>query len=232
MKLNALDSNLSKILTSCTRKYQWPPILDSTSLKIAKIIVLCEGTPDNIAVALVSHHVNGSETVVVTKPDGKTNTATFELMRLYIEKNKSLKGLLFILDQEENSVQSISREFEKQINKTGSEIQSSRKEINKRLQVYTAIYGARKLNLILVINGHPDIISRKHTIEDHFIKVAAKLGRIDLPEKLDDPKDYWQKIIDTPSQERVFQSLPNNEELVEECFPQQTKGLQILKSLN
>jgi hypothetical protein len=117
MNLNALDTNLGKILNNYARKFQLPSASVLTSQKLTKAIVLCEGTPDNLVVALASHRINGSETANITKPLNKTNTATFELMRLFVTQNKSLKGLMFILDQEENSLNNISHEFEKQIRK-------------------------------------------------------------------------------------------------------------------
>jgi|WetSurMetagenome_2_1015567.scaffolds.fasta_scaffold546312_1 hypothetical protein len=234
MNLNALDTNLGKILNSYARKFQLPSASVLTSQKLTKAIVLCEGTPDNLAIALAAHRVNGTETSAITKPVNKlytkTNTAAFEVMSLYIRENRSLKGLLFILDQENYSLNSISHEFEKQLNKTVNKYECFKAELEERLKVYHCTYGERKLVLILVINGHPEIITHKHMIEDHFLKVGSKLGIIKFPEKIEDPKEYWEKQTSSQSRDGIVRTLVGNDDLISEFFPQQSRGLEELKS--
>lgn len=231
MNLNALDTNLGKILNSYARKYHLPSASTLTSQILTKAIILCEGTPDNFAVALASHKINGSETAAITKPLNKTNTATFELMRLFITQNRSLRGLLFILDQEEDSLTNISHEFEKQIRKNVNTYECSQVDFEERLKVYECLCGERKLVLILVINGHPDIRARKHMIEDHFLKITAKLEAVAIPEKMDNPKDYWQNKINPHLREATLRALVENDTLIAEFFPQQCRGLEVLKSI-
>jgi hypothetical protein len=84
--------------------------------------------------------------------------------------------------------------------------------------------------LIIVINGHPEIVTHKHMIEDHFLKVGSKLETIALPEKIEDPKEYWQNQLNPQSRDGIVSALVGNDELVSEFFPQQSRGLEELKS--
>ncbi|MGB9895573.1 MAG: hypothetical protein ACPLN2_06710, partial [Thermoproteota archaeon] len=59
---------------------------------------------------------------------------------------------------------------------------------NRRLRRYT---WSEKFNLIVVVNGLEEIKTKKHSIEDHLIKVAKteNLGNL---EEFNNSKNAWE----------------------------------------
>jgi hypothetical protein len=199
--------------------------------KLDKLVVLGDGTPDDYGIVIASHHLNGNDTVGMVKPPEKRGTSIFSLLPSFIRETKTLRGLLFILDQENLPISSIYKELEKQIGRSVNEFKCSRDDFKGRLKVYDCIIGNRVLHLVLVINGRSDIKTKKHMIEDHFLKAASMLELAKLPESIDNPKEYWQATILTEIQENIFHCLSEDSERMKICFPQQFAGCQILKAL-
>lgn len=231
MNIQGETPKLSLKLKNFERRYHVdlaaPPL--ST---VHRLIVLGDGTPDDYAVFLVSHRLDGSDNCSIIKPTEGTGTSTFERIRIYLSEYQSLRVLLFIVDQEKRKAKSISKEFERQVKKSNLSF-TCRKEAEAedgRLKVYDCALSDKQFSLILVLNGLPEMPTNKHTIEDHFLKAASELGLVKLPQKITDPKNYWQSKVDITTKEIVLKELIAGRRLTEEAFPQQLKACEYLKA--
>jgi hypothetical protein len=232
MNLNGQNPDLASKLNSFARRFDIQLNTMSPPNKINKLIVLGDGTPDDITIFLVSHHLNGTETVGIVKPIEGTGTSTFLLVPSYLSANKMLKVILFVLDQENEPLDSISEKFEKVIKKSVNyEFQCLQASDEGRVKLYQSIYGARELSLILVINGLSAIATEQHMIEDHFLKLGSELGLLNLPNTIPNPKDYWHNAEKT-TREAILQKLVRSKKTLELTFPQQIKGCGLLKDRN
>lgn len=230
MNLHGETPTLFSKLSSFAGRYRVPLAALAPST-VDRLIVLGDGTPDDYAVFLISHHLNGSDTSAIIKPEGKTGTSTFELIRVYLSAYRSLKGLLFVLDQEEETPDAISSKLERQVKKSKLAFACRNEPNTEPLRVYDCALGERQLCLILVLNGLPEIPTSKHTVEDHFLKAAAGLKLLSLPENISAPKSHWRTKVSSKTKEAVFEKLVESKRLTETTFPQQMRGLEHLKAI-
>ncbi|MDP2917697.1 MAG: hypothetical protein Q8O16_07205 [Dehalococcoidia bacterium] len=229
MNLYAFTPTLASNIQSYSRKYQLGlTVLTSPANPLAGLIILGDGTPDDLVVTIISHHLNGSNTVGIVKPPGKTGTSTFDLIRSYITYNNTLKTIVLIIDGEENNKKCIYDELEKSLKKQKIEVEITESQNEDRFRLYDCIFD-RRFKLALVINGRDDLLCQKHTVEDHLLLMASELKLMNLPEEvIDDPKKLWLSLSEE-SKEKVFRELSAHRKLIEDNFPQQIQGLNYLK---
>jgi hypothetical protein len=230
MNLTALSPSLLDKFQKYARTYATPRPGFPPSTKLKKLVVLGEGTPDDLIAILIAHQINGSETVAIVKPLNHRGTSTLQLIDFYFNPGR-LNVILFVIDQEALTLTGIAREISKQLRKYRGDFKCSQNEFGRRLLVFTCPSGAGSLSVIVTINGHPDINTKNHMIEDHCIVAAGRVQMIDLPSQVEHPKDYWQAKIQPQNRDQIFSSLFHQTGFLKEVFPQQYRACEILKGL-
>ena len=184
------------------------------------IIVLANGTPDDWVVALISHHLNGRRKILgIVKPE-VTRLGVLNSLPTYLEVLKGDK-IAILVDQEDEKLDSLFNEVGRKLSEIGISAWNVVKE--RRLWVYDCKRGGKEFRLIVVVNGLDDYPFEKHSIEDHLLKAAERLLKIEVNER--DPKKGWNKLKDR--QVELFRKLKNIKNL-NDIFPQQIRGLKML----
>ena len=189
------------------------------------IVVIADGTPDDIAFSIIAYLLNGDKIAGIVKPKEEKRVDCVGLIPTYLKGN--IRKILILLDQEDDTLDTIYERIQKSLKKLAKcEIKIIDKEDEKRQKVYKCKYGSKEFELILVINGLDDIHTDKHTIEDHLLKAAEMLS-IGIND-LGDSKEAWKSI--EYHHEEVFKGLKEKRNIVESVFPQQIRGCKYLKS--
>jgi hypothetical protein len=217
---------IAKISSFFKRYYKLSPPLPSPG-SLTKLVVLGDGTPDDYAVFISSHHLNGTENVGIIKPT-ITGTSIFDLMRPYHLSNP-LNTILFALDQESLPVKSICQSFESKAKKANLTFSCADVLHDGRLCIYQCTIASKPFRVIIMVNGLSDMISNIHCIEDHFLKAASILGLFEMPKVMFESKNTWH-ILTSEIREEIFSKLASSKTLTEKVFPQQIEGLNLLKS--
>lgn len=186
------------------------------------MIVIGDGTPDDHVMAMVCYHVNGRDLAWIVKPEEKTGLASLELVTLYVEQFKQrTKAYLFLVDQEELSIEDLFGEAERRLTGAGVELVNVEHREN-RIAFYRCRRGPNPFGLILVVNGLDEILSTRHTVEDHL----AAAGGLDAS---GDSKDSWLKL-DRTQQERVYHTLLSHEN-ARRALPQHFLACDLLQKI-
>ncbi|KAF5432202.1 hypothetical protein C5S39_04165 [Candidatus Methanophagaceae archaeon] len=190
------------------------------------LVVIGDGTPDDIAVSIIAFHSEADKIVGIVKPPGITGLGVIDLIPRYLKGN--IHKILVLLDQEDNILSEIHEILQKRLQKVATrELEIIEEKTEKRLRVYNGKYGGKEFELILVINGLDEIRTDQHTIEDHLLK-AAEMFSIDVGD-FEKSKKAWQAII-PERQLKIFKELKAKRKLVGTIFPQQVEGCEYLKS--
>ena len=186
--------------------------------KVDGIIVIGNGTPDDVAICLISYHLNGRRIIFgVVKPP-KTRISVLEYLKYYI---KFADKILIVIDQEDDNIADIFEKIEDKLNSMGFKVKKSRNSEENRLMIYECEFGKREVMIVIVVNGLDEIETNKHTIEDHFIK-GAKIFGIKVG-KFSNSKDAWKRLKDD-EKVKVYKGLKENRKIIEDVFPQHFKA--------
>jgi hypothetical protein len=218
---NRLVTNIGRI----SKEIKMNVLIKEVNIReLDTLIVIGNGTPDDIAFSLIGHHLNGNKIVWIVKPE-RTRFGVIDLIPKYLEMG--IRTILLLIDQEDDSVSTIHKEIKKIIKKlTKGESVVVEDESVERLKIYKGKYGSKEFELILVINGLDEIGKGKHSIEDHLLKVAEEISL--GVGKVDNPKEAWSSIPEE-NQLKVFKELKARSDLVESAFPQQILGCRYLE---
>jgi len=158
--------NISKI----SRKIKINVTVPSGSSE--SIVIISNGSPDDIVFGILSFHSDGKELVGIVKPPRITRIAVLDIIKTYLLKLKPrIKKMLILMDQEEDNLNDIFDKCKRRLIKNNISITKEEGEL--RLKVYDCKYVDREFKIILVINGLDEIDVKKHRIEDHLIKAAC-----------------------------------------------------------
>jgi len=191
------------------------------------IVVIADGTPDDIAFSIIAFHLNGDKIAGIVKPPGRTGLGVSNLIPTYLKGN--IRKIEILMDQEDDSLTTIYERIhnsQKKLAECDIKIIDEEDESEKRQKVYRCKYGSKEFELILVINGLDENPTDKHTIEDHLLK-AAKILSIGI-EDFGNSKEAWNSI--EYHHEKVFKELKARRKILESVFPQQIRGCEYLKS--
>jgi|LGVE01.1.fsa_nt_gb hypothetical protein len=195
-----------------------PPGLDT-------LVVIGDGTPDDIAVSIIAFHSEADKIVGIVKPEIR-GLGVIDLIPRYMEGN--IRKILVLLDQDDYILSTFHEKLQKRLQKVAtSELEIIEGKAEKRLRVYNGKYGGKEFELILVINGLDEIRTDQHTIEDHLLK-AAEILSLDVGD-FENSKKAWQSII-SERQLKIFKELKAKRKLVRTIFPQQVKGCEYIKA--
>lgn len=170
-----------------------------------RMVVITDGTPDDMVFAIISHHLNEDKTVRIAKPDAITRLDALDLIRTYL--NLKINKIMFLIDQETDSLDQI---FEKVKEKFWGISIDNEKE-GHRFRIYECRHAGKLFKVIIVINGLDDIPTERHAIEDHLIKIAK------IEVKGSSKTTWWNLNQDK-----------KDEKTVKQIFPQQIEGCKYL----
>jgi len=187
------------------------------------LVVIGDGTPDDIAFSIIVFHLNGDKIAGIVKPKEKKRIDCVGLIPAYLKGN--IRKIIFLMDQEDDKLSTIYERIHEGVKKIATgKIKVIDEESEKRLKVYECKYGSKEFELILVINGLDEIHTDKHSIEDHLLK-AAELLSIEIGD-FENSKEAWNSIKDR--HEDIFKKLKKKRKIVEGVFPQQIQGCKYL----
>ncbi|MCP8309241.1 MAG: hypothetical protein H3Z53_01710 [archaeon] len=181
-----------------------------------RMVVITNGTPDDMVFAIISHHLNGDKTVRIVKPNGITRLVALDLLKKTYLKLK-INKIMFLIDQETDPPDQIFEKVKEKLSSMGISIDSERD--GHRFRIYECRLAGNKFKVIIVVNGLDDIPIKKHTIEDHLIKIAEIKA-------LEDTKKTWLKL-DQNKRDEIFKMV-KDVKTVKYIFPQQIEGCKYL----
>lgn len=222
MKLLPLTPELAGSLKGRARKIskQLQQEVTTQPAEFDTLIILGNGDPDDRALLVICHHLNGAKTAAITKPK-YTRTAVLEHLPTYILHLKNVKNIVVILDQEDDPLNQLNSQIERKLR----EKTCSHKPIHEeeRLRQYDCTLANRNFTLTIVINGLDTPYAEKHNIEEHLTHAATKLNIIKPPTQKTDTKQLWTKL--RQKQPQILKTLYTQKTLCQETFPQHWKAL-------
>lgn len=229
MKLFPLDqtSRLVSNIRKVSRKLRIS-VLNQEAVDLGDIIIIGNGTPDDIAVAVIAHHLNGDRIVGIVKPRQRKGLSVIEIIPTYIRQSPHTDHLVIIIDQDDNNLDDLFKQCNEKMRTSGIQINGEMRE--NQLKIYECEHVNKIFTIILVINGLREITVRKHAIEDHLLKVAIDSGLIqEINEELESSKEIW-KQLEQNQRDDVFKLLKQIR-TIRDAFPQQFIGCKYLKEL-
>jgi len=194
--------------------------------EIGDMIVIADGSPDDIVYLILAHKLDGGKAVGITATQEK-RVASIPLA-LELVRREKLEKLLIALDQEADELAELWRQIEEKLREKADEYKLDASE--ERFRLYSCQYAQHRFKALIAINGLNTSYS-KHTIEDHLIKFAGKSLGDDVRAILkssSDPKEAWRKLRDH-HQIILLKIRDASVNQLEEFFPQQIKALRELK---
>jgi len=224
LKIRPLDPShrLSIDLYSFSRRLALRHVIHESHLpKTETLTIVANGSPDNRVIFLLLYLHDGEPISDMVFPEYK-GISIADHVHEYVPRN--YREILLVLDQERYHLNEIHETFRDKILglKSYEVIQesASRTAVAKIEYQHTA-------HLILVINGTDDERFSRHTIEDHLLLLAEKLGLHSIRSNVN-PKDEW-KNLDRNVQNRVYEAI-RDKIAVNEIFRQHVMALNKLKN--
>ena len=216
-------TKLIKKVSKISKEFRYK-IIETKDVYFDTLIVLGDGDVDDLVVPIVCHHLDGTKTVGITKPE-KTRISTLKDFPTYIPKLKISK-IVLIMDQEDDLIDTIYKQIESNLRNLN--IGFDLAEDGDRMRKYNCRLGSRTFDFILIISGLEEITADKHRIEDHLVKAAMDLGKIDPPSEKIDTKETW-KTLDESAKSEILSRLKESRSFSREILPQHFSGLELLE---
>ncbi|UYZ40052.1 MAG: hypothetical protein N2V74_07650 [Candidatus Methanospirare jalkutatii] len=236
MKLRVLsppDWSISRNLAKWARKLRIPL---SGPAPMKGVIIIGNGTPDDIVCLILCHKFDGKQVVGVTKPEAAgIKSAIYAALRSIREK---INNLMVILDQEEKKEKEFWNEIEDVFKKEKVEFEVIEKE--EKFRVYACSQANYKFKVAVLANGLTNKQYKKHTIEDHLLELSMSLENVRedvegvLRESEYDPKEAWKKLREKHREvhREVFSHLLNaSKDEIRLYFPQHVRALEIFRKI-
>ena len=219
-----LVTNISKI----SRRLKMDVLVKEVATHdLDTLVVIGDGTPDDIAFSIIAFHLKGDKIAGIVKPE-RTRFGVIDLIPRYLMKG-NIRKIIFLMDQEDDKMSTIYETIHEGVKKLATgKIKVIDEESEKGLKVYKGKCGSKAFELIIVINGLDEIHTDKHSIEDHLLK-AAKILSIEV-EDFENSKEAWKSI--ERHHVEIFKGLKEKRNIVGSVFPQQIKGCEYLKSIS
>lgn len=218
MILNLLDPVMDfslTILRECNRYGLHQPVIDEP--EINSVIVVPEGTPENIALTLITNHLNGLKIISIIKPRIGTGLGAIPHLPRYID-SPYIENVVLIVDKDFKPI----RELLEFADRTLSEIGFVREEvIDEYIYRYAGSRGPRTITLDLVFNCFESIGSNQNTIEDHFL-IAGDVACNG------NSKDTWNGLSSSERRSIIDRLAKGGTGVLRRSFPQHYKVLELL----
>ena len=196
------------------------------------VIIIGNGTPDDIVCLILCHKFDGKHVVGVTKPEAAGIKSAI-LAALKVVEKVRVKDLMIILDQEEREQEEFWNEVEEGFRK--EKVEFAVNEEREGFRAYECSQAHYKFKVAVLANGLPGRY-RKHTIEDHLLELSTSLENVgeDVEEVLReseyDPKEAWKKLREKHREihGKVYSHLLNaSKDKIRSYFPQHVRALEI-----
>jgi len=181
------------------------------------LILICNGTPDDMVLGILSYHIDGDKVVGVVKPEKKRHLGALDQLKTYL--SPKIQKFMIIIDQEDLTLDKLFDETLNRMERIG--INVSNIEEMDRLKVFQSSLAGKRFEVIIVVNGLEEVCTKNHTIEDHLTKAAG----IDVTEN---SKQSWNSLSQNERKD-IFRGLKGKTKVIEELFPQQVSGCKRLK---
>lgn len=211
MKLFCYDSVVRTNLTYLSKKLGIDFLVDDHS-KASFFIVLTDGTPDDLCFGLISSYFKDEKHGIITKSKTHRYDAIDGILE-YIKKGVNIVYL--IIDQEDDSIEYLFNRVHTKLREKG--LTEEHIEMDNKVGFYSCSIGPYNYQVILVVNGLTEIDTKKHCIEDHFIKCADV-----SPEELS--KDAWNKL--TPEEQIEIYKMLLKDDNLRNFFPQHVLAIE------
>ena len=192
--------------------------------RITKVIILGNGSPDDVVMTILTHKFNGTTVVGICKPE-YLRMETIRAIKSIITVSTDIRKILLVIDQETQKLSELKQELERKMSEYG--INHKLIICEKRLWIYECSILTRTFDEIIVINGL-DRNYVKHTIEDHLLEIA-KENNINVEELMEksngDPKSAWY-MLSKKERGKVLESLVRiPTQKLSKFFPQHIKAI-------
>ena len=159
---------------------------------VATIIVLGDGTPDEIVIMVLAHRLNGKTNVGVIKPRYLRAEAIRAIKNIAISFRGKISNIILLMDLEDRTQEQILETINKKLAEYG--IGHELIERRDMWWKYLCEIADVRFTLAIILNGL-EREYEKHTIEDHLIELAQHLKIcISDIQGLKNPKQAWSKI--------------------------------------
>ncbi|RLI86802.1 MAG: hypothetical protein DRO98_04890 [Archaeoglobales archaeon] len=213
-------TKLTKKVSKISKELRYK-LIETKDVDFDTFIVLGNGDVDDNVIPIFCHHLNGIAVVGITKPEGKTRISVLTDFPTYISKLKISK-IVLVMDQENDRIDTIYEQIERNLRNLN--IRFSLAEDESRIRRYSCSLGSKIFDFILIISGLDDIPADKHRIEDHLVKAAVDIGKIDPPNEKIDTKVTWKTLSESQKSE-ILNKLKESKSFSRKIFPQHFKGL-------
>ncbi len=181
------DWSITRNLTSWAKRLNMP--LTMAQSDIDALIIIGDGTPDDVVLLILTHKMDGDHVVGITKPKERLGASSLSSIRQYIERIKNLKNLIFVIDQEKDVLEDIWRQVDEKLKDNG--IVFKLFEEDNIMKIFDCSLGSYKFKVLIVINGLDEQYQR-HTIEEHLIEYYRKVLGGNLSSVTNYPKEIWK----------------------------------------
>ena len=221
--------SISRNLVKWARKLRIPL---SGPAPMKGVIIIGNGTPDDIVCLILCHKFDGKHVVGVTKPEAAGIKSAIYAAIKVVEKLKG-EDLMIILDQEEREQGEFWNEVEDEFRK--EKVEFTVNEEGEGFRAYECSQAHYKFKVAVLANGLPRQY-RKHTIEDHLLELLMSLENMGeaveqvLRESEYDPKEAWKKLREKHKEihGKVYSHLLNaSKDKIRSYFPQHVRALEI-----
>ena len=236
MRLRVLSPpewSISRNLAKWARKLGIPL---SGPAPVKGVIIIGNGTPDDIVCLILCHKFDGKHVVGVTKPEAAgIKSAIFAALK--VVKKVKVKDLMIILDQEGREQGEFWNEVEDGFRK--EKVEFTVNEEGEGFRAYECSQARYKFKVAVLANGLPRRY-RKHTIEDHLLELSSRLENVReaveevLRESEYDPKEAWKKLREKHREvhREVYSHLLNaSKDKIRSYFPQHVRALEIFREI-
>ena len=235
--LNRPETSTYRNIIKWSKRLKIPIGLRGVSIK--SLLIVGDGTPDEIVSMLLLHKFNGKEGryVGILKPEYLRLEAIRSVVTLI--NQSSFDVVMLFLDQEDDDLNELWGRVEEKI---GSYFTCSRyisnvlsaAEASDRLRIFKCQTVRNSFLFAIVINGLSDFPCEKHTIEDHLVKLAIEKLGLDRKYSKDKggcSKDLWNSYSRNDRIEvfNLIINLPVEE--VSVFFPQHLEAILNIQSV-
>ncbi|MCW7075025.1 MAG: hypothetical protein OCU24_04130 [Candidatus Methanospirare jalkutatii] len=237
MRLRVLsppDWSISRSLGKWAGKLKIPL---SRLAPVKGVIIIGNGTPDDIVCLILCHKFDGKHVVGVTKPKAAGIKSAILAALKIVEKVK-VKDLMIILDQEERGQEEFWNEVEEGFRK--EKVEFTVNEEGEGFRAYECSQAHYKFKVAVLANGLTNKQYKKHTIEDHLLELSSRLENVRedvekvLRESEYDPKEAWKKLREKHREihGKVYSHLLNaSKDVIRLYFPQHVRALEIFREI-
>jgi hypothetical protein len=211
LKLRPLNyaSSTAINIAKASRRFHIPVLADRPAEQA--VIVLADGTPDDIIISIVAHYSDEDRVLWIDKPQKKGLAALDAVQTLYKFSNP-VRVFLLIVDQEDLPLNQIKPRISSELANRGIIFELIFE--SERLYVLGCNrHLPHSFSLIILLNGTDQIISSRHTIEDHLILFPDEYRE-------NTSKEFWNNLT-KDRQAEILQRIATSETLARQILPQQ-----------